>query len=80
MPKTVVRDNEFIKLFGECVKTLREERKWSVYYLAMTTGIPRNQIHLIEKGIINTNISVIPALCEAFEIDISELINLNYSV
>lgn len=80
MPKAVVRDNEFINVFGERVKALREERAWSIYYLSKITGIPRNQLHLIEKGSINTNISVIPFLCEAFEIEIVELMTLNYSI
>lgn len=80
MPKAIVRDDEFIKVFGERVKTLREEREWSVYYLSKITGIPRNQLHLIEKGSINTSISVIPILCEAFEMEITELMTLNYSV
>ena len=80
MPKAIVRDNEFIKIFGERVKSLREQREWSVYYLAKISGISRNQIHLIEKGSINTNISVIPILCEAFEIEITVLMSLDYSI
>jgi len=80
MPKAVVKDNEFISAFGVRIKMLREEQKWSVYHLSIISGIPRNQLHLIEKGLINTNISVIPALCEAFEIEITELMKIDYSM
>lgn len=68
-----VRNTEFIKAFGNKLKELRIEKKFSQEELANSSDVPISQIGRIERGEINTTISTIYAISQALEIEITEL-------
>jgi len=66
----------FIKAFGKNLRRIRLEKDISQEQLANDIDIPINQIGRIERGEINTSISVAFALTKALKIDMVELFNL----
>jgi transcriptional regulator with XRE-family HTH domain len=63
----------FIKAFGKNLRKIRLEKNISQEQLANDIDIPINQIGRIERGEINTSISVAYALTKALKVDIVEL-------
>lgn len=55
--------------FGFKVKELREQKKFSIEYLANISNIDRTYISDIEKGKRNVSIVIIEKLITALEID-----------
>ena len=70
------RDDAFLKRFGDNIKYLRQKHNLSQLALANIADIPTNQVGRIERGEVNTTISTILALAEAFEIAPKELFDL----
>ena len=65
----------FIKAFGKNLRRIRLEKDISQEQLANDIDIPINQIGRIERGEINTSISVAYAITKALKINIVELFN-----
>lgn len=61
------------KKFGEKIKVLREQRKYSIEYLANIANIDRTYISDIEKGNRNVSLLIIEKLANALEVNIKEL-------
>lgn len=61
--------------FGHKIKFLREERKYSIEYLANIANIDRTYISDIEKGKRNVSLLIIEKLAKALEVNIQELFN-----
>jgi transcriptional regulator with XRE-family HTH domain len=61
--------------FGHKVKELREQKGFSIEYLANIANIDRTYISDIEKGKRNVSLLIIEKLSKAFEINIQELFN-----
>ena len=72
---TKIRNEEYLKAFGEHVRQLRESKSWSQYRMADECNVSRSQIIGIEKGDINTTLSTILVLAKAFEATPSELLD-----
>ena len=70
---TYYRNNRAIKNFGARIKKLRKQQKLTQKQLAFEIGISDIQIRRIEKGEINTSLSVIVGLSEVFGISMKEL-------
>jgi len=70
---TKIRDDIFIKAFGENVRKLREQRSLSQEELYDFAGLSKNQIGNIERGEVNTTISTAYAVAKALNISVSEL-------
>jgi transcriptional regulator with XRE-family HTH domain len=68
-------DKEFIILFGQNLRKIRESKKISMQNLADTINVEYSQISRIERGLINTSIGVAFAISKALEIEIQELFN-----
>lgn len=68
-----IRNNEFLKAFGENLKKIRLENGFTQEKLAFSVGIEISQISRIERGILNTSISTIHALAVAMDIPIKDL-------
>ena len=49
--------NEFLKLFGQRLATVRKERGWSQEQLALESGVARSYLSGVERG--QRNISLI---------------------
>ncbi|WP_395054842.1 helix-turn-helix domain-containing protein [Flavobacterium sp.] len=61
------------KKFGIKIKSLREQRNYSIEYLANIANIDRTYISDIEKGERNVSLLIIEKLANAFEINIKDL-------
>lgn len=59
--------------FGKKIKLLREQKKYSIEYLANTANIDRTYISDIEKGKRNVSLLIIEKLANALEVNIKEL-------
>ncbi len=70
-----IKDLNYIKLFGENLRTVRLSKKISQETLAFSSDIPISQVGRIERGEINTTISTVKALSVALEINTTELFN-----
>ncbi|GAB4094268.1 helix-turn-helix domain-containing protein [Flaviaesturariibacter terrae] len=70
-----IRDEQFIKAFGENLKKLRLQRKYSRETLAAYANIEAMQVYRIETGKVNTTISTVKALATALEITPAALLN-----
>ncbi|MDV6167613.1 helix-turn-helix transcriptional regulator [Flavobacterium sp. DG1-102-2] len=65
----------FKEKFGLKVKSLREEKGFSIEYLANISNVDRNYISDIEKGQRNVSIEIIEKITTAFDIDIATFFN-----
>ena len=61
--------------FGQKVKQLREQKGFSMEYLANISNIDRTYISDIEKGKRNVSLLIIEKLSKALEVTIQELFN-----
>jgi transcriptional regulator with XRE-family HTH domain len=59
--------------FGSKVKELREQKGFSIEYLANIADIDRTYISDIEKGKRNVSLLIIEKLSKALEVNIQEL-------
>lgn len=59
--------------FGKKIKLLREERKYSIEYLANIANIDRTYISDIEKGKRNVSLLIIEKLATALNVTIKDL-------
>ena len=70
-----VKDINYIKKFGENLRTLRISQKMSQEVMAYTADIPISQVGRIERGEINTTISTVKALAISLNIPVTDLFN-----
>ena len=61
--------------FGHKIKILREEKGFSIEYLANIANIDRTYISDIEKGKRNVSLFIIEKLSKALDVTIQELFN-----
>lgn len=61
--------------FGHKIKQLREQKGYSIEYLANIADIDRTYISDIEKGKRNVSLLIIEKLSKALEVNIQELFN-----
>jgi transcriptional regulator with XRE-family HTH domain len=59
--------------FGHKIKQLREQKEYSIEYLANIADIDRTYISDIEKGKRNVSLLIIEKLSKALEVKIQEL-------
>jgi len=68
-----LKNKKLILSFGKHIRKLREERDYSMRYLADLADINYTQISKIETGKINTTISTAYALAKALDITLEQL-------
>ena len=73
---TLIRDETFLKSFGEHLRKLRLERDMSQYKLADIANINRSQVIDIENGTVNPSLCTMKVLAEALEIPLPELVDV----
>ncbi len=61
--------------FGHKIKQLREQKGYSIEYLANVANIDRTYISDIEKGKRNVSLLIIEKLAKALDVTIQELFN-----
>ena len=65
-----------MKTVGENIKRFRLERNLSQEALANLSGIDWSTISRLERGVVNTSISVVFALAEAMNLKPSQLLEM----
>jgi transcriptional regulator with XRE-family HTH domain len=68
-----LKNKKLILSFGKHIRKLREERDYSMRYLADLADVNYTQISKIETGKINTTISTAYALAKALDITLEQL-------
>ena len=61
--------------FGQKIKTLREEKNFSIEHLANISNVDRNYISDIEKGKRNVSVEIMEKIIYAFDIDFTTFFN-----
>jgi transcriptional regulator with XRE-family HTH domain len=69
-----LRNPDAMKIIGENVKKYRLERDLTQESLANLSGIDWSTISRLERGVVNTSISVVFALADALKIKPSQLL------
>ena len=69
-----LRDISAIKTLAKNVRRYRTDKNLSMEALANLAGIEYSQVSRIERGVINTSVSVIFAIAKALEIQPSALL------
>lgn len=77
MDVSQLRDPIAIKILADNVKMHRNACNLSQEALANLAGIEYSQVSRIERGVINTSVSVIFALAKAMDVQPSQLLNLS---
>ena len=73
LEQVIIKDEKFVKAFGQRLRKIRLEKGMSQEELANTAEIPINQVGRIERGEINTTLVTIKALADSLKIEITEL-------
>ena len=73
-----VRNQDYIKAFGENLKKIRLQKKLSREKLAAYSDIEVMQVYRIETGKINTTISTVLALAKGLEIQPKKLLDFEH--
>ncbi len=68
-----LKNKKLLLIFGKQVRKLREEKGYSMRYLADLADINYTQVSKIEHGKINTTISTAFAIAKALDIKLDEL-------
>jgi transcriptional regulator with XRE-family HTH domain len=71
-----LRDPVAIKTLADNVRVHRVQRDLSQEALANLAGIEYSQVSRIERGVINTSVSVIFALAKAMDVQPSQLLDI----
>lgn len=72
-----IKDNIYVKVFGDHLRTLRKKHNLSQEQLANDADIPISQVGRIERGEVNTTLSTMKALSKALKIHITELFDFD---
>lgn len=75
---TKIRNDSYLKAFGENVRKLRESKNLSQEELYDLAGLSKNQIGNIERGEVNTTISSAYAISKALGIPTFELFRFEF--
>ena len=73
------RNETFIKQFGEHVRKLRVEKEISQEELADRADLTLSQVGRIERGLINTSLTMIYLLAKALEMKPYELLMFDFT-
>ena len=72
-----VRNEKYIKAFGLNLKKIRKEKGITQEELSFKSELELSQIGRIERGVINTSISIIYTIANALEIHPKELFDFS---
>ncbi len=68
-----LKDKDFIVAFGKNLQRIRKNKNFTQKDLANDIGVEISQISRIERGVINTSISVVNLIAKALEVEVYEL-------
>lgn len=75
MPVKYFRDEVVMEKLGSNLKKIRVEKGLTQEELSYKSELDLSQISRIERGIVNTSISVLSKIAKALEIEIKELVD-----
>lgn len=75
---TNLRNQAYIKRFGDNLRVIRQEKGMSQGQLSILSDLPLSQIGRIERGEVNTTISTLLALADALELEPKTLLDFIY--
>lgn len=67
--------SEILKQFGDRIRELRIQRKWSQEELADKTGFHRTYIGMVERAERNLSLTNVEIFAKTFDMTISEILN-----
>jgi transcriptional regulator with XRE-family HTH domain len=70
---TNIKDEQFLKTFGERLRKHRLDRGFSQEQLANRANIPLSQVGRIERGIINPTLVTVNEISKALGMEIRDL-------
>jgi transcriptional regulator with XRE-family HTH domain len=73
-------NEEFCKAFGQHLRKLREAKNLSMRQLAGMCDMDYNQVYRVEKGLVNTTISMVHAFAEGLQMNPQELFDFKFPV
>ena len=68
-------EKEFLAKFGQNLRKLREQKGYTQEELANELDIEISQISRIERGVINTSVSLVKSIVDCLQIKANELFN-----
>lgn len=71
-------NQEFCVAFGAQVRKLRVKNGVSMRQFAAKLNMEYNHVYLIEKGKVNTSITMVQAIAQELDVPISELFNFKF--
>jgi len=77
--KPYLKDEKFLKEFGERIREIRKKKNMTQETLANTINVDVSQISRLERGILNVSISLVKKISFALEISLSELFDFKYN-
>ena len=72
-----LRDQEGLDRFGERLRQIRQEKGLTQEDLGAKMGMEFNQIGRVERGVINSSLSMVFTLAKALEVDVRELFDFS---
>jgi transcriptional regulator with XRE-family HTH domain len=69
-----LRDEDYIKSFGENLRAVRKRKNLSMSEIAKKTRVELNSLYRIEKGKVDISISTLKAIADALEIPPAQLL------
>lgn len=73
---TLMKDSELLYKFGQRLKELRENKKWSLRDLEASTGIDHSDLSRYESGYIGPQLVTLYKLSQAYGITLSKLLDI----
>lgn len=71
-----MKEKEFLSKLGQRIRTLRNEKGWTLFDLATLTDIDTSDLSKLELGYINSTIFTLYKISQAFDISVSELVKV----
>lgn len=72
-----MKDNELLYKFAQKLRKLRKERSLTLHELEALTNIDNSYLSKYESGSVNPKLTTLYKLSQAFDIPLSEFINLD---
>lgn len=77
--KPYLKDDKFLKEFGNQIKELRKSKNITQEVLANTINVDISQISRLERGILNASVSLIKDISIALDTDLKTIFEFEYS-
>ncbi len=77
--KPYLKDEIFLKELGEQIRKKRKEKGITQEYLANTINVEISQISRLERGILNSSVSMLKDIAIALNLELKNLLDFEYT-